>query len=507
MDNVYKGRQLTPEELSALSAEEFEAYQQVYQGTSRRKSNTIESKRPSLEDSAKRVKKVIKPSAKTEEEVVTFVDAEERAKNKAKKEEPEIVTFVDAEERAKHKTKKEEPEVVTFVDAEATDPILDQIADNEARRQQRNDPETILDDEVSSKKTKSPKLKARDVVSYTDFVEEHSPKISKARNWAIVQGIVGVLASVFGIDLMVTTFPVVAPTLALGSALIPGVLAVSVGAIGLAFCAKNIVKAVRYSSLLKHLRRAYTHEDKHGLKLSRELIEKSILKVHKLARKLGIKEPKLSALDEKVETKTFVAILKDKTHKVAKIAKAKSHDFKLWAHGFRMKAEGIVKRPEYKNYMETVSKNADQISAMLGEVTAENLKAQGKTISHNNDKEVIDPSLLGLSNAAKAEEGLKLYKAKKDIKEYEDHKHETEGYTARAVAKQKAEKEIKRQASYEERAEELIELKAERERHSEIRRNRRELRDMFDDDKRRMSGQTTVDDWNDDNVKRPSTRR
>ena len=327
------------------------------------------------------------------------------------------------------------------------------IADEERRKHASDD--VVLEDTTRTTRV-SPRVQARDKSNYEDFVQKYSSRSGRARNWAIGQGVVGVLASVFGIDLMVTTFPVVAPTLALGSALFPGLLAFGVGAIGIAFGVKNIVNAVRYHSLLKNLRRAYTRQDERGVKLSREMLDKSVLKVHKLCRKLGIAEPNMSILRGTVVDATITAKIKNGVSKVARIAKTKYRNFRLSAHTINMKLKDKIRADDYE-YRADTARMFNQANA----ITAEE-NARMKSVKH----EELDPALVGVAYATRAEEGIKKSKSKIEvakaradreartaraqaaIKDYYANENVVDGFTSRKIAKDRAEQDLK-QMQYE----------------------------------------------------------
>ena len=130
------------------------------------------------------------------------------------------------------------------------------------------------------------------------FIDEHRPALRRARRRAIIQGIVGVLGLGLGIDIAATTFAVVAPALAVSGALIPVVGLIAVGGAAVAFGAVNVVRAVRYHRLFRNITRAYRQTNRRGQRLSREQVERSIVRSRRLADKLGLDRSNLSVLNQ-----------------------------------------------------------------------------------------------------------------------------------------------------------------------------------------------------------------
>lgn len=125
------------------------------------------------------------------------------------------------------------------------------------------------------------------------FISEHKPFKDRARNRAIIWTALGVAGLAIGIFTIPVAVSILGSAAAATGALAVGVPAIGFGGAFSALGVSNIVKYVRYSSLFRNLKRVVTRTDSKGVSLTREMLNKSLTKIHKMANKLGIAKSEL----------------------------------------------------------------------------------------------------------------------------------------------------------------------------------------------------------------------
>lgn len=125
------------------------------------------------------------------------------------------------------------------------------------------------------------------------FIEERQPFKNRARNRAILWTVVGVAALAVGVLTIPVAISILGSAAAATGAMTIGIPAIAAGSAMTTVGVSNAVKYFRFSSLFRNLRRVATRTDSKGVSLTREMLNKSLHKVHKLANKLGIAKSEL----------------------------------------------------------------------------------------------------------------------------------------------------------------------------------------------------------------------
>ncbi|MBQ7602876.1 MAG: hypothetical protein IJU58_01865 [Clostridia bacterium] len=126
-----------------------------------------------------------------------------------------------------------------------------------------------------------------------EFIAEHKPFKNRARNRAIIWTAIGVVGLATALFTIPVAIGILGSAAAATGALTVGLPALAAGSVGAALGTSNIIKYSRYASLFRNLKRVATRTDNKGVSLTREMLNKSLAKVHKVAFKLGIAKSQL----------------------------------------------------------------------------------------------------------------------------------------------------------------------------------------------------------------------